>query len=186
MYTVYALGDPRTGTVRYIGIILNLHKRYAQHLLYPHKAEGEEKNTWLEELEEQGLLPTLTVLESGLSKETIYKREAYWIIHYVQSGIPLTNVFHATYAPIEATGSRPITEDDISASEVARIWNERAKVENKEVIYTCWDVYARRNYIGGMDTPSGRLFSRERVSIIPRSEERRVGKECRSRWSPYH
>ena len=23
-------------------------------------------------------------------------------------------------------------------------------------------------------------------SIIKRSEERRVGKECRSRWSPYH
>ena len=24
------------------------------------------------------------------------------------------------------------------------------------------------------------------VGTIPRSEERRVGKECRSRWSPYH
>ncbi len=24
------------------------------------------------------------------------------------------------------------------------------------------------------------------VISIPRSEERRVGKECRSRWSPYH
>ena len=24
------------------------------------------------------------------------------------------------------------------------------------------------------------------VEISPRSEERRVGKECRSRWSPYH
>ena len=24
------------------------------------------------------------------------------------------------------------------------------------------------------------------VAIIDRSEERRVGKECRSRWSPYH
>src|SRR5690554_329094 len=24
------------------------------------------------------------------------------------------------------------------------------------------------------------------VSVVPRSEERRVGKECRSRWSPYH
>ena len=23
-------------------------------------------------------------------------------------------------------------------------------------------------------------------TITPRSEERRVGKECRSRWSPYH
>src|SRR5256886_13391781 len=24
------------------------------------------------------------------------------------------------------------------------------------------------------------------VDLFPRSEERRVGKECRSRWSPYH
>ena len=27
---------------------------------------------------------------------------------------------------------------------------------------------------------------RERGITISRSEERRVGKECRSRWSPYH
>src|SRR5215211_3129904 len=26
----------------------------------------------------------------------------------------------------------------------------------------------------------------ERFRCVPRSEERRVGKECRSRWSPYH
>jgi len=25
-----------------------------------------------------------------------------------------------------------------------------------------------------------------RAALRPRSEERRVGKECRSRWSPYH
>jgi len=25
-----------------------------------------------------------------------------------------------------------------------------------------------------------------KINLIPRSEERRVGKECRSRWSPYH
>ena len=24
------------------------------------------------------------------------------------------------------------------------------------------------------------------VTVLTRSEERRVGKECRSRWSPYH
>ena len=28
--------------------------------------------------------------------------------------------------------------------------------------------------------------SRISVGSVPRSEERRVGKECRSRWSPYH
>src|SRR3712207_1133194 len=26
----------------------------------------------------------------------------------------------------------------------------------------------------------------ERAKLLARSEERRVGKECRSRWSPYH
>src|SRR2546425_13288669 len=26
----------------------------------------------------------------------------------------------------------------------------------------------------------------QRPDAVPRSEERRVGKECRSRWSPYH
>ena len=25
-----------------------------------------------------------------------------------------------------------------------------------------------------------------KVNLVMRSEERRVGKECRSRWSPYH
>src|SRR5260370_32184909 len=43
-----------------------------------------------------------------------------------------------------------------------------------------------------MENISGHLV-RERMKIVafpdglkPRSEERRVGKECRSRWSPYH
>src|SRR5258708_15210476 len=27
---------------------------------------------------------------------------------------------------------------------------------------------------------------RGKLKDVPRSEERRVGKECRSRWSPYH
>ena len=30
------------------------------------------------------------------------------------------------------------------------------------------------------------ILGRERWNICARSEERRVGKECRSRWSPYH
>ena len=45
----------------------------------------------------------------------------------------------------------------------------------------------------GDSLPSMRLLAQElRISVITtkrayeRSEERRVGKECRSRWSPYH
>ena len=33
-------------------------------------------------------------------------------------------------------------------------------------------------------TGTGKELARR--NYVPRSEERRVGKECRSRWSPYH
>src|SRR5260221_7602919 len=33
--------------------------------------------------------------------------------------------------------------------------------------------------------PTG-MWSRKPMECLRRSEERRVGKECRSRWSPYH
>ena len=32
----------------------------------------------------------------------------------------------------------------------------------------------------------GAVMAMQRAVITVRSEERRVGKECRSRWSPYH
>jgi len=37
-----------------------------------------------------------------------------------------------------------------------------------------------------VDEPTAGLDPEERVRFLNRSEERRVGKECRSRWSPYH
>ena len=38
------------------------------------------------------------------------------------------------------------------------------------------------------EVPAARLLHEMIQSLRPdwRSEERRVGKECRSRWSPYH
>ena len=33
---------------------------------------------------------------------------------------------------------------------------------------------------------ASKIHQRAMVNVIQRSEERRVGKECRSRWSPYH
>src|SRR2546425_11066693 len=34
--------------------------------------------------------------------------------------------------------------------------------------------------------PTGSVYQQARLFEDVRSEERRVGKECRSRWSPYH
>src|SRR6202171_684097 len=38
----------------------------------------------------------------------------------------------------------------------------------------------------GVQGANGTLNSADRAALATRSEERRVGKECRSRWSPYH
>ena len=46
----------------------------------------------------------------------------------------------------------------------------------------------RRVVVTGMGavTPIGNTVEEFWNGIKTRSEERRVGKECRSRWSPYH
>ena len=44
---------------------------------------------------------------------------------------------------------------------------------------------ANKQYPFENDALDARL-RRRLTAETPRSEERRVGKECRSRWSPYH
>ena len=41
-------------------------------------------------------------------------------------------------------------------------------------------------YIGTPLIPESMMWLRYVMFVLLRSEERRVGKECRSRWSPYH
>ncbi|GAC1468915.1 MAG: hypothetical protein PVS3B3_24870 [Ktedonobacteraceae bacterium] len=90
MSSVYALGDPRTNEIRYIGIAKDVFKRYAAHLNRPHT--NDVKNAWMEDVKMAGIVPTLTVLETNLDEAAIYKREAYWIQHYLKLGAPLTNI----------------------------------------------------------------------------------------------
>ena len=47
-----------------------------------------------------------------------------------------------------------------------------------------YDIDMLRNFYANF--PRRVDTARERIGGRPRSEERRVGKECRSRWSPYH
>ena len=50
------------------------------------------------------------------------------------------------------------------------------------------DIEAYRKLMSNLDPEVNKLVKRmkELIDYKPRSEERRVGKECRSRWSPYH
>ena len=44
----------------------------------------------------------------------------------------------------------------------------------------------REDVIGAIEQGASKVEDYLIVAISSRSEERRVGKECRSRWSPYH
>ena len=52
--------------------------------------------------------------------------------------------------------------------------------------------YYRLNFNENIDNPDQRIaedinnFTQQSLYLLVKSEERRVGKECRSRWSPYH
>ena len=80
-------------------------------------------------------------------------------------------------------------------AEKARQLLEKDKVA---VVFGCWTSVSRKSVLPVFEELNGLLFypvqyegeeSSKNVfytGAAPRSEERRVGKECRSRWSPYH
>ena len=61
---------------------------------------------------------------------------------------------------------------------------KRCADENKG--YSVFDESGKVIYSNDTFTPYLVRVSIEDLNIRKRSEERRVGKECRSRWSPYH
>ena len=65
-------------------------------------------------------------------------------------------------------------------------WREAELLSKRTVKWNVTDFYC--SPLGrAKDTDSFTLKNAGReAEILPRSEERRVGKECRSRWSPYH
>ena len=74
-------------------------------------------------------------------------------------------------------------------SDLAYLRNEKAKAEQKlrscqhreRILERQMSELNRRERVHRLCTRAGML-----ESFLVRSEERRVGKECRSRWSPYH
>ena len=87
-----------------------------------------------------------------------------------------------------ATSGRTILgtfiEGGLNLEEINRFPNHLIEVGG----HFYWDIYALyRHVIEGLKLVAHRGESIASIGIDTwRSEERRVGKECRSRWSPYH
>src|SRR2546422_3849709 len=74
--------------------------------------------------------------------------------------------------------------------------HERAPVRREKLVHAAREVALQLVFILETELADPGLRQRARLPLRlrrlvaadmdPRSEERRVGKECRSRWSPYH
>ena len=74
------------------------------------------------------------------------------------------------------------------ADQLVRLYHERWEIETaycelKSAFRLC---RLRHVFLRAPIIVFGAIFMAYRISAHRRSEERRVGKECRSRWSPYH
>ena len=88
-YFVYALVDPRTDVVFYIGITNSINERLKQHINY--KDSNTEKRAWIQRLKEKNLVPSMKVLDMVKNRMAAVECEEYWIYYYLGQGVQLTN-----------------------------------------------------------------------------------------------
>ena len=62
-------------------------------------------------------------------------------------------------------------------------WIDFSK-EDREKVYDVLNLLQKKGTLDELGI--GQIRDAFANRFFPRSEERRVGKECRSRWSPYH
>lgn len=93
-YTIYRLIDPRDNSTRYVGLSSNVLRRYAAHILGNNLSlKNDARRVWIEDLNRQGLMPMLDILESDIEdRRQAEEREAYWIGVYHNSGANLLNI----------------------------------------------------------------------------------------------
>ena len=77
--------------------------------------------------------------------------------------------------------SSPINNKEIKINPTELLWPSVKYWEGRDVVY---NVYLSRDSLFPETTTF--VSKNQRTCFYNRSEERRVGKECRSRWSPYH
>src|SRR5260221_5508698 len=81
------------------------------------------------------------------------------------------------------TCALPISQgNDISGI----VLNDVLPIPLRTVAPKLLSVDAERELLARAEERARSVLSQVRQSLARRSEERRVGKECRSRWSPYH
>src|SRR2546425_10395232 len=98
---------------------------------------------------------------------------------------PLRLLVVATALALSATQARPALPRVLMVTYSAGYQHEVVRRPAAGELSTAERVVAGLGHrSGGFEV--SHVSTREDLNRLTRSEERRVGKECRSRWSPYH
>ena len=105
------------------------------------------------------------------------------------AGLPLTLPKIAKSHPgFKDTALIPIVSSARALEIICRIWEKQGYKPDAAVLegplaggHIGWDSKTIRGY-----ESEEKFYENYALDALLRSEERRVGKECRSRWSPYH
>src|SRR5256885_16771965 len=95
---------------------------------------------------------------------------------------PYTTLFRSpTYARLGGLASRILFAADTALTNPYTLYLVRRPAPHPDArAFATWATHAGREAVLARRLPDGT------PAFVPRSEERRVGKEWRSRWSPYH
>ena len=122
---IYAMVDPRTSTVKYIGESRDIAKRYERHI-----CETKVLRSWVSELKKLKLQPDLYILEST-TQEKSRQKEQYWIERFGLSN--LLNIKERIIArqfPDETATERPHRDEPIDPSIQSEASDQCAGGEN--------------------------------------------------------
>lgn len=119
-YYIYELIDPRTDTPRYVGITTTPNRRLRNHI-DDSDTLNMEKRAWIRELMEEGLVPDMKIIEHVRTRKEALEREGYWIRHYLQQGIPITNIARTTSRTSHGKTKKPPAGDYYTMSQAEEV-----------------------------------------------------------------
>lgn len=88
---IYALKDPETKEIRYIGKSTCGLRRPKQHALKYSLIANTHKNNWIKSLLAKNLMYEIEIIEENIDLNDLSTREIHWIIHYKNLSVNLTN-----------------------------------------------------------------------------------------------
>lgn len=88
--SIYALVDPRTQQVRYIGQTCDIKKRYNNINAPSHSSKSIALNEWVKSIKSSGLKPIMVILQET-TQDIAGALEQEWMIRFQQAGAKLIN-----------------------------------------------------------------------------------------------